>query len=202
MEAADASGPPRFCFHAKQKWCLLPQPGGFEGFAWVIPGPEMSHLAVLNPHGVRPEELDRLSRTGAKHLDPNLGKDQVSGVDHLSGARALDMHEVDVFDESPGYRIAAPKDPGVRPDGILLVHDIGRHVPVGELVELIGIPLRAEPLDPSVQPTPHDLHVLLRHRLRSISRARGRTETSAFACGLKGSMHHPGPVKGVIALKR
>src|SRR4051794_15228096 len=61
---------------------LLLQPGGFEGFAWVIPGSEMSHLTFLAPHGVRQEELDRLSRTGAKHLDPNLGKDQVSGVDH------------------------------------------------------------------------------------------------------------------------
>ena len=46
---------------AEELTALLPQSGGFERFAWVVPGSEMSHLAVLASHGVRPEELDRLS---------------------------------------------------------------------------------------------------------------------------------------------
>src|SRR4029078_7667326 len=40
---------------------LLPQPGGFEGLAPVVPGAKVSDAAVLDSHGVGPEELDGLT---------------------------------------------------------------------------------------------------------------------------------------------
>jgi hypothetical protein len=70
-------------------------------FVRVVPGPAVSDSTVLHPHGVGPEIFQSRPLIAAEHLDPGLGKNQVSGVDDVSASHALEMDEIAVLEETP-----------------------------------------------------------------------------------------------------
>src|SRR6476660_937656 len=141
---------------------LLPQPGGFEGLLRARVHLHPDSLSVLD----RPNHAE-------PHLDGNPGGLRApplvnDGDDPLSGVDVVLDRELQVIPCLGPVGVEPPCafDPGV---GLLLGPATeGRHVPDEVRVRVLGEEFtgRHEVLEAA----PQSLHVLLRHRLRSISR--------------------------------
>jgi hypothetical protein len=142
---------------------LLRQAEGFEGLSPREERANGDDLTVSQP-SVNGELLVEGDLAGASsHLDPTEPENRIAEVTDLGFLELKQVPGLPYRSETAGHLVMAPVDRSLhrrRPGGHPL--DIGRRVaePQADIV-----------LIPRIDPLAHDLHVLLRHRPRSMSNA-------------------------------
>jgi hypothetical protein len=156
--------------HRPRSISLLPQPGGFEGFSLALKVLDANDFAVAECVG---------ARTAGDHLDTSRAAGEDPLRDHdliLPDADELLWFEPITRPRLPkeGQILAKPIATAINgpvEDRIRIVHLDGG---IEEIIEALVIGICENQVLPLLVDPPHDLHVLLRHRPRSISRIRVR----------------------------
>ena len=142
---------------------LLGQAGGFEGLSPREETANGDDLTVSQP-SVKGELLVEGDLAAASsHLDPTEPENRIAEVTDLGFLELKQVPGLPYRSETAGHLVMAPVDRSLhrrRPGGHPL--DIGRRV---------AEPQAGIVLIPRIHPLAHDLHVLLRHRPRSIPQA-------------------------------
>src|SRR5215218_7375551 len=143
---------------------LLPQPDGFEGFGWLREEPDVNDFASLHPRDYAKRDVEVDAAGSPASPEPADADDLLSGVSRLVD---LESHLFPVL----RHLAEKPRQPVVAP--IALAFQLRAQGIELRLLVPQGHPGFAVAAIPCIDGREHDLHVLLRHRTRSISRTIG-----------------------------